>query len=101
MAFAKFSVDLGRIRQIVFRSDKGYFAMIAAAPILDTYLDESADENRRLVFVVGAFLASEPNWKAIQDAWLKRLKDDEVLYFSAKHCNSVTGPFKHLRAKYK
>jgi hypothetical protein len=51
------------------------------------------------VFCVGAFLAAEPHWRAIQEQWTVRLAFDNIAYFRATDCKAVKGPFYNLRGK--
>jgi hypothetical protein len=70
-------------------------------PILQSYLDESSDGKKEDIFCVGGFLANEQHWKAMQDAWLERLRvPDEIPYFRATACKGVHEPFFRLRQKY-
>jgi hypothetical protein len=68
-------------------------------PVLQSYLDESADEQRKNVFCVGGCLASDLNWTAIEKAWTGRLAADSIAYFRATDYKAVKGPFSKLRSK--
>jgi hypothetical protein len=69
-------------------------------PVLSCFTDESSDETRKEVFCVGAFLANEVHWKAIEGEWLKRLSQDGIAYFRAADCKSLRGPFRKLSRVY-
>jgi hypothetical protein len=69
-------------------------------PLLHAFLDESADEQRKSAFCVGAFLAAEPHWRAIEAEWKSRLTSDGIAYFRATDCKAASGPFFQLRKKY-
>lgn len=73
--------------------------LIARIPVLTSYLDESSDEKQQHVVCVAACCATDANWREIQERWLSRLQQDNVEYFRASSCKSVTGPFFHLRQK--
>ena len=66
-------------------------------PVLQAYLDESADEKTRYFFCVGAFLTSESEWRIIQEKWVKRICENGIKYFHAADCKAVCGPFQMLR----
>lgn len=64
-------------------------------------LDESADRERKLVFVVAGYLARQRNWTEIERQWMLRLerKSDPhpMKYFSNSECTSLTGEFARFR----
>ena len=68
--------------------------------LLHAYLDESADEQRQSVFCVGAFLAAESHWRAIETEWKSRLTSEGIAYFRSTDCKAASGPFFQLRKKY-
>jgi hypothetical protein len=66
-------------------------------PILESFLDESADEQQEAAFCVGAFLCAKDILKVIQNAWVSRLQAENVAYFRASDCKAARGPFGGLR----
>jgi hypothetical protein len=64
-------------------------------------LDESADRERRHVFVVAGYLARQRNWTEIERHWMLRLEresDPEPMkYFSNSECMSLSGEFARFR----
>jgi hypothetical protein len=91
--------DIGHIARVVFSPDaeNGSFVMLIKVPVFDSYLDESSDKHQEFVVCVASFLARERHWRHIQELWMDRLAKDSVKYFSAKECQAVQGPFRHLR----
>jgi hypothetical protein len=68
--------------------------MRASLPIVDSYLDESADEKQEHVFCIGALLAGRQDWMVIQKEWIKRL--DCIDYFRTTDYKTLSGPFRRL-----
>jgi hypothetical protein len=69
-------------------------------------LDESADRERKHVFVVAGYLARQGNWTEIERQWMLRLERESdpqpMKYFSNSECMSFAGEFARFRdnAKY-
>ena len=82
------------------RAEEGHFAVVVEIGVLDSFLDESSDQEQKHVLCVGAFLGQKRYLDEIQNRWIDRLGQDGVAYFSAKECKSVRGPFEHLRERY-
>jgi len=76
-----------------------YFAMIT--PLLSSYLDESADKEKKKVLCVGGILIHEENLRRIQDEWITVLRDAEISYFHYTECKGLHGEFLPYRNKYK
>jgi len=76
---------------------KGLFAV---PTLVECFLDESADEQRKEILCVAGFVAHEAFWKAMQQAWVERLERDSIAYFHAADCKSLSGPFRVLTRKY-
>jgi len=74
----------------------GEICVVIPLKVLEASLDESADGQRKDIFAVGAFLASGRLWKGIEKKWIARLAQDEIAYFRATDCKSVSGPFHKL-----
>ena len=69
--------------------------------ILQSYLDESADQIREDVLCVGGLLANPQHLVVMQNAWTERLRvPDEIEFFHAAECRGVRGAFSKLRKKY-
>src|SRR5229473_2760310 len=88
-------ISVGGIFRVAFASRHGrYFAVVIR--VLDAFIDESSDQERKDVFCVAGIVAHENFWKPLEHRWTKRLSADGVKYFSAKECKAVQGPFRHL-----
>jgi hypothetical protein len=91
-------VDIGHFANLIFRSDgKGLFAVLI---LVECFLDESSDEERKEILCVAGFVAHEVYWKAMQQEWVERLERDSIAYFHAADCKSLSGPFRVLTRKY-
>src|SRR5258708_7838588 len=60
-------------------------------------LEESADRERRHVFVVAGYLSRQQNWTEIERRWILRLEKESdpqpIKYFSNSECMSLSGEF--------
>jgi len=62
-----------------------------------TSLDESADKERKHVFVVAGYLARQRDWTEIERQWVLRLEKDSIKYFSSSECMRLMGEFARFR----
>lgn len=64
-------------------------------------LDESADRQRRKVFVVAGYLARQASWTEIERQWMLRLEQEcdpqPMKYFSSNECICLNGEFRRFR----
>src|SRR6267142_830727 len=70
-----------------------------------TGLDESADRERKHVFVVAGYLARQREWTEIERQWMLRLERENnpqpMKYFKSSECQRLTGEFARFRDKHK
>jgi hypothetical protein len=71
------------------------------SPLLTSYLDESADKERKEVLCVGGILINENILRHIQPAWDACLNTAEIAYFSYSDCKGLNEEFFPYRDKYK
>jgi plasmid stabilization system protein ParE len=68
-------------------------------------LDESADRERKHIFVVVGYLARQSNWTEIERQWMRRLEQESdpqpMKYFSASECSFLSGEFSRFRDRHK
>lgn len=68
-------------------------------------LDESADRDRKHVFVVAGYLARQRNWIEIERRWTLRLEQESdpqpMKYFSRSECSFLSGEFSRFRDEKK
>lgn len=76
-----------------------YFAMIA--PLLSSYLDESADKKKREAFCVGGILIHEENLSRIRHEWTQRVHRAGIPYFRYADCKGLHGAFLSYRKRFK
>jgi len=90
---------IARIARSIFREGNGKRVFAAMIP-LQAYLDDSSDGKKEQVVCAGAVVGNELNWPLLEEAWLERLKQDEIEYFRTTECKGVHGAFYKLRRKY-
>jgi hypothetical protein len=59
-------------------------------------MDDSADEERKNIFVVAGFLGQTETWFEAERHWERRVKDVGLDYFRATECHSLRGEFQKL-----
>ncbi|MGD0325958.1 MAG: DUF3800 domain-containing protein [Terriglobia bacterium] len=91
--------SLSELFKIAFPDNRKGRSFAVMAEILDTFMDESSDQEQKDVFCVAAVLANEKIYRPLEDEWVKRLDEDGIKYFRASDCKSVRGAFEHLRKK--
>jgi hypothetical protein len=92
--------SLSEVFKIAFRRKNHGRLFMVMTQLLESFLDESSDQEQKDIFCVAAFLANERLWKPLEDRWVKRLQQDHVKYFRASDCKAVRGAFDHLRKEY-
>jgi hypothetical protein len=80
------------------RSEEKFFAMIA--PLLSSYLDESADQKKKEALCIAGILIREDNLARIQEQWIERLRVAGIPYFHYTECKGLHGEFFSYRRKY-
>jgi hypothetical protein len=58
--------------------------------MLSVFGDDSADETKQRVFAIGAVIASESQWKALESRWIERT---DGIPFHATDCDSDNGAY--------
>jgi hypothetical protein len=62
-----------------------------------TYIDDSSDEKQQIVMIAGALMGTHKQWRAVTQAWRKRLKQDGLRYFRSTEYFSLRGEFERFR----
>lgn len=76
------------------------FPKYRSGPLLAFYADDSADQKREKVFVVGGFVGDTRDWFEVERCWNARLDRAGLDYFRASEHNSLTGEFRKLVSAY-
>ncbi len=63
-------------------------------------MDESADGQRKKVFVVGGFIGTKEHWVDVEGAWESRVKRDGLDYFRTSDCIKLTKEFEKWVSRY-
>ena len=89
------SVGIQDLAPVVFRLGReGEFFVWSIS------LDDSADGQRKKIFVVAGFLGDSEDWFEVERLWEKRIKSEGLSYFRATECYSLTGEFIKLVKQY-
>ncbi len=68
--------------------------------VLTFAMDESADGQRKKVFVVGGFLGTPERWFDAERYWEARVKMDGLSYFHTGDCIKLSGEFEEWKTRY-
>src|SRR5258708_13076516 len=88
--------QLGITRQEL-ASILGFNEQDAIAMLYRCFIDDSADEHKKIAVIAGALVGSHGAWGKLRPKWMQRLRRDGLQYFRSSEYSNLSGEFSCFR----